>query len=285
MPIRFSCPRCGQALRARDDKAGRKLKCPKCDQSLSVPLEDTRPAPDSEGAAADSPPSELIVYDDDVSSGTEEPDGAASTPRPDDQAVEHFNPRYVAVPRWMLFAHGGLLAVLAMAAFAIGMHFGRGAREDGVPTTTRIVDVEGTVKWGPPAKEQGDKDAVLIVWPAGGVPPSKIDVATLAAGKPAPKADDPACQKLMEMGGQYLRAGDGGALQLRLVPGGYRILLLSRNTQLPAGANPKPEDVSDLRAIFTQPEQLLGRQKYHLGTLDASETNKFQHSFGESGKP
>lgn len=37
MPIDFSCPHCGQAIRVPDESAGRSGRCPKCKQPVTVP--------------------------------------------------------------------------------------------------------------------------------------------------------------------------------------------------------------------------------------------------------
>jgi hypothetical protein len=44
MPISLSCP-CGRAIRARDDLAGRMVKCPQCGAVLTVPNPHPEPAP------------------------------------------------------------------------------------------------------------------------------------------------------------------------------------------------------------------------------------------------
>jgi DNA-directed RNA polymerase subunit RPC12/RpoP len=36
--ISFSCQKCGAAFRLKDDKAGKKCKCPKCDAAIVIPM-------------------------------------------------------------------------------------------------------------------------------------------------------------------------------------------------------------------------------------------------------
>lgn len=286
MPIRFECPHCGQSLRARDDKVGRKLKCPKCQQSLTVPS-DIPPGLD-EGApagGADDPFSELIVYDDEIIYETEDAPGSALVSQVRPAGGEAFEPRHVAVPRWMFYAHAGLLALLAVVAFGAGWLIGGSQRQTAVVTAPlRPVEIEGHLKWEATTGEIGDKDAVVIVLPVDRTPQKKFAAAALTVDKPPLKPGDPVFEEIKELGGDYVRAGAGGQFYIQLVPGKYRVLLISRNAQLPAGINPKPEDVAALGAIFTPPEAILGRQKYRLSTLDLDEKSKIKHFFGESGK-
>ncbi len=41
MTIRFSCPHCQQALRVRDELAGKRIRCPQCAKPAAVPLAET----------------------------------------------------------------------------------------------------------------------------------------------------------------------------------------------------------------------------------------------------
>jgi hypothetical protein len=44
MPILFAC-QCGKALQAREDFAGRRMKCPACEQVITIPSAPDRPPP------------------------------------------------------------------------------------------------------------------------------------------------------------------------------------------------------------------------------------------------
>ena len=288
MPIRFACPHCGQSLRARDDKVGRKLKCPKCQKTLTVPADVPSTASEERTSGSqDDALSELIVYDDETIEETEAaPRSAAPQTRPPSLAAGQGG--HVAVPRWMFYVHAALLALVAGVAFASGWLIGGGKKDDGNSTITtapqRPVEIAGHLKWKAAMGETGDKDAVIIVLPIGRTPTKKIPAATLLVDKPALKPDDPSYQAIHELGGFYVRAGEGGQFFVQLMPGKYRVLLISRNAQLPTGVNPKPEDIAELGTIFTPPEAILGRQKYQLSTMELGEKSKIEQSFGENGK-
>jgi hypothetical protein len=44
MPIIVDCPECGGRFKARDELTGRRVKCPKCGEAVSVPGEDEEPS-------------------------------------------------------------------------------------------------------------------------------------------------------------------------------------------------------------------------------------------------
>lgn len=231
--------------------------------------------------------SELIVYEDETIDESQDPP-RSPTPQTRPPSLAAAQGGHVAVPRWMFYAHAALLALVAGVAFTTGWLIGSGKKDDGNSTITtapqRPVEIQGHLKWKAAMGETGDKDAVIIVLPIGRPPPKNIPAATLLVDKPALKPDDPAYQAILELGGVYVRAGEGGQFFVQLMPGKYRVLLISRNAQLPAGVNPRPEDVAELGTIFAPPEAILGRQKYQLSTMDLGGKSEIEHSFGETGK-
>ncbi|MHC5058376.1 MAG: zinc ribbon domain-containing protein [Planctomycetota bacterium] len=49
--MRFNCPSCGKVLNVKDEYAGKKARCPGCQEALTVPY-----APEAAGAAAAAAP-------------------------------------------------------------------------------------------------------------------------------------------------------------------------------------------------------------------------------------
>ena len=45
MPIKFECPHCHEALRVKDEFAGKRGPCPKCKKPVTVPAAAPEPAP------------------------------------------------------------------------------------------------------------------------------------------------------------------------------------------------------------------------------------------------
>jgi uncharacterized Zn finger protein (UPF0148 family) len=53
--MRFSCPSCGKVLNVKDEYAGKKARCPGCQEGLTVPFA-PEPEPEPEAAAAAAAP-------------------------------------------------------------------------------------------------------------------------------------------------------------------------------------------------------------------------------------
>jgi hypothetical protein len=51
MPIQFRCPHCKKGISAKEELAGKKVKCPACKRPLTVPAQAAPPAPDAEELA------------------------------------------------------------------------------------------------------------------------------------------------------------------------------------------------------------------------------------------
>ena len=60
MPIKVTCPACGQRSQAPDDARGKLARCPTCEQAFLIPA--PAPGPTAEGSPhggeADEPPTE-----------------------------------------------------------------------------------------------------------------------------------------------------------------------------------------------------------------------------------
>ena len=85
MAISFTCA-CGKALKARDEHAGKKTKCPQCGAVLAILLPDLSPDFDvGWGYALDEPvPPPRSIYDDESAL---RPAGSAYRPRPSEAAT------------------------------------------------------------------------------------------------------------------------------------------------------------------------------------------------------
>src|SRR5271156_4013898 len=56
--ILFECPSCAKGLRVKPELSGKKVKCPKCAQSVLVPAEAASPVPVGNSAAGEDLPDE-----------------------------------------------------------------------------------------------------------------------------------------------------------------------------------------------------------------------------------
>ncbi len=55
-----------------------------------------------------------------------------------------------------------------------------------------------------------------------------------------------------------------GQFELRVPPGIYRVLVISKHVQRPGGTGPKPDDIATLDGYFQSPAELIGPWRYEL---------------------
>lgn len=130
MPISFTCTSCRRALRVRDELAGRRILCPDCQTTITVPAGDSsQPLP-----SAESPSSALRVEqpkEDPFSARAEM--SSPTKPRLDDDFDEEDRPIRRAPPfkpkREFGSINAGvgggiLMMVIAVVWFVLGLIFG-----------------------------------------------------------------------------------------------------------------------------------------------------------------
>lgn len=200
------------------------------------------------------------------------------------------DPRRLAIPRWLVYVQGGLLAGVATAAFVAGLLIGRQPAADVARTSpaaaapTRLIELAGQLTYKSPAGEVPDKDAAVIVMPMDKLPPRPLAPIDLIPQRPAPKDDHAIVKAIRDLGGEYARSSDTGQFFLYLPPGKYHVWLLSHSTERPPGIMPRPEDALETGKYFHPPDVLFGKQKYRFSTLELQQPSAIKHFFGESGK-
>src|SRR5262245_49842038 len=143
MPVRFSCPHCRQKLSVSSRKAGREANCPRCARTLTIPLvaetasmagheaplaeDHASIAHAAEAAGAENLGDAQVGRGRDGFEGQFDAEGSEAFELvfdTDDATVisrADAHPDLIAVPRLVLYLQGGLLAVVALASFALGM--------------------------------------------------------------------------------------------------------------------------------------------------------------------
>jgi len=58
MPIKVTCPECGQRSKAPDDALGKLARCPRCQQAFLIPAPGQAAEESPAGEEADEPPTE-----------------------------------------------------------------------------------------------------------------------------------------------------------------------------------------------------------------------------------
>jgi hypothetical protein len=274
MPIRFVCPDCRQKLSISTRRAGTEAKCPRCKRALTVPeapAESPRPK-QAEAAAAGAASAAFEVI---------APHGEISYDLKDELVLEYevaeeiapaapggdLESDVIAVPRFILYLQGGLLAAVALVSFAIGLLAGgaySGSRP--APAEQRACLIEGTINYATDDRNLPDQGAVIAVIPQGMLQPDeKAPVAGLRPADTIPNENHRGLAILRELGGAYARSDDEGHFQVR-VPnrGRFLVLVISQARELQSLDEISTADLLKLGAIFDDAAELVGRQRYQL---------------------
>lgn len=178
----------------------------------------------------------------------------------------------VAVPRYVVFAQGIALGVVALVAFALGMlagGSGTGGAADG-RGAPGAADVRGTIEY----RTSGgttfpDGGAVVIVFPQEVRPEAEERVA--AAGlRPADPPMGPASElRLKQMGALWTRTDPQGTLRATVPRGGkYFVLVISHHGVRGKNREPARADLAAMGRYVDAPDELLGDRRYRWRLVD-----------------
>jgi hypothetical protein len=287
MTIRFACTHCGQRLSVHDEKVGKKAKCPKCKQPITVPTAEAAAAQLAEVRAAraeaelEDALAEFVVYDDEdveLIYETEDDTQTAAAPLADEN--------YVAVPRWIVYVQGVLLGVVALVAFALGILVGgstattSGTGED----IAGPVTLSGHITFRNSGNEQvPDEGAVVIALPASARPEQKIEIEGLRPADEPPGDDHAGVIAIREIGGNVARVNLDGDFRLQLSePGRYFVLMLSGHTRAVEGATPDREHLAQMGRYFTSPVDLIGANKHFWRNERVQRNGRIDDDFGRT---
>jgi hypothetical protein len=283
MPIRFSCPHCRQKLSVGLRKAATSAECPRCKRTLTIPQPPEPASIDSTALpttadrpteASHPPPRSVsppptgdaptflpdahefvgleLVYD--TSSSTAVP---PAPPPPVDVIV---------IPRFVVYLQGGLLAAVALVAFAIGMIMGstfvpqpQAGRQPAVVT--------GNVTFMSGIRSRPAAEAVIIVLPHSPHRPAvRIPVVGLRPADSPPSDDHRGIAILRQAGGIYARANANGHFELEVPSRGRYWLLVVCQEKRPRSASAvQAADIAKLSPYFDKASELIGESRYQLG--------------------
>jgi hypothetical protein len=176
----------------------------------------------------------------------------------------------VALPRYVLYGQGVLLAGVAMVALVLGILIGRisGPRVATPTSEVKTCYLTGTVSYtSSGGNVSPDAGAVVIVVPEYRQPnrDSKIPIEGLRPGDPLPQPEQPAIARLKAIGGDYTRADERGNFRLRVDrTGEYHLLVVSQNAQRSVTERPVPDHLAKLGRYFLPAPELIGDQRYTL---------------------
>lgn len=239
MPIKFACEHCGTRLSVSSRKAGSRAKCPKCQQTLTIPEasrdEADRPTQAVEGLSdsiatapqtQDDPLAEFLVYDSEAELvyAADDEEGTALA-----GFQASLDPDKVAVPRSILYVQGALLGVVALMSLALGILVGRGCSpanqiEDAAPQAcliSGVVAIENATGETTP-----DAGAAVIVVPRDLRPEEKVETIGLRPQDTPPDENHAGLRAIHGLGGDYARTDVDGRFQLRVPDRGYYFVLV-----------------------------------------------------------
>src|SRR5262245_53966413 len=276
MPIRFTCPHCHQKLSVGQRKAGTTAECPRCKRELTIPLVPAgvslgqqHPAVQTASTAptnvSGAPAGEAAVFlpEADEFAGLElvyDTAPASNPPKAPPPVAD-----VIVVPRYILYLQGGLIAGVALLAFAIGMMMGATCVPPTGPVETSS-HVTGSVMYASGPRQKADVGAVVVAIPiTPHRPTEKAPVAALRPGDSSPDAESKGEAILRQLGGGYARADANGQFDLDVPSRGrYLLLIISREKQSRSSSAAKAADITRLAPFFDNAAGLIGDHRYRL---------------------
>jgi hypothetical protein len=237
------------------------------------------------GAPPTPPPTPAEAVPADAISTMAELELLSSLPAPEDEVtweVEDAQPRIhsdyhsgveidfdkVALPRYVLYGQGVLLAGVAMVALVLGVVIGRLSGSNVATPTSEVKTcyLTGTVSYtSSGGSVSPDAGAVVIVVPQDRQPSrdAKIPIEGLRPGDPLPQPDQPAIARLKAIGGDYDRADERGNFKLRVDrTGEYFVLVVGRNAPRQSTERPEGVHLAQMGRYFLPASELIGDQRY-----------------------
>jgi hypothetical protein len=156
---------------------------------------------------------------------------------------EHSEPQaaadnFVVVPRYVVYAQGGLLAAIALSSLVIGVLLGRSfAPRPASEAAPRECLVSGSVTYRAGARTRPDRGAVVVLIPlTADAAGERAPVAGLRPSDSPPAADNRGLGVIRQLGGAYTRADANGRFEVRIPANRYWRLVISHNQRAQGAA-------------------------------------------------
>jgi hypothetical protein len=171
----------------------------------------------------------------------------------------------VAVPRYVIYMQGGLIALVALVALVIGMLLGStfGGRSE---TEARSGAVTGSVTYADGPRSRVDVGAVVMLLPQGRRPDEKIPIKGLRPADRQPDDGEKGIAMLRDVGGAYARADENGHFELHVPNSGrYWLVVISREQKRTgAGRDLRNADLAKLARFFESASGVLGDREFRI---------------------
>jgi hypothetical protein len=226
--------------------------------AVAEPPQQPEPAPEAENAVWTPDPAGYegmeLVYDTAEASTVSQPAFAEHT-------------ELVAIPRYVLYLQGGLLGVVALVAFTIGMLAGGAIlTQPPAPAAAQACVIRGSVTYASGPRQLPDEGAVIAVLPQSQAKPDeRAPVAGLRPEDPTPGDTNRGIAVLRDLGGAYTRTDANGRFELQ-VPnrGRYLVLVVSNRSLLRSVEQIQTGDILKIAPYFDDAADLLGNHRYQL---------------------
>ncbi len=180
MSVRFQCAHCLSHLTVSRRFAGKRGRCPNCRTRILVP-EISVDTPNIQGLAKDVADSPTVVQDTkpgstlDISQLDESTRAPARRRRRKKSRVSSSDTNSlltekVPLPRWAIYAQGGLLGIVATTFFIFGLAVGTENPIGGPQAETGPCQVQGSVFYDEDNQRSPDLGAVVMLLPEGAAP-------------------------------------------------------------------------------------------------------------------
>lgn len=189
-------------------------------------------------------------------------------------AAKNIDETRVSLPRYVVFAQGVALGMVALVAFALGLLAGGGGRgtvdDSSTAAGPRTVSgiVEHITSGGTKFPDEG---AVVIFFPQDQRPATEERALPmgLRPEDPSPSAAVPGLQMLRLMGAAYTRTDVTGQFRVTLPRGGsYYLLVVSHHSARPKGRDIVRADLALIGRYVTSTVDLIGDRRYRWRVED-----------------
>lgn len=267
MPIRFACLSCGQRLSANPARAGQTVACPKCQAPTIIPRD--APFVEDRARVMKGPLPTLSLTDEPATEPTAKRDtmvgGTTSVGEVNEEAF--IDIERVAIPRYVVFVQGFLLAFVAISCFLLGLAVGRNATG---PIAARVVKtpvkVKGTVSLKNAAGRLADVGSVVVFLPLEATPEKAESLMGLRPGDTKGREWLAREEFVRNLGGTIATCDDRGRFEATLPEQGKYFLLAISATAKPSPNLLSQRELGQISRFFDWSDDPLAGHRFQWRT-------------------
>jgi hypothetical protein len=188
----------------------------------------------------------------------------------------------IVIPRYVVYAQGGLLAMVALIAFTIGMVMGSTFVASPAPSADQACIITGSVTYISGPRSRPDAGAVVLLLPqTAHSPEEKAPAIGIRPGEALPAGNPRGMAILKQIGAGYARTDASGHFETE-VPrrGRYLMLVISHEKRSHSLDQTTAADLSQLSPFFDSPTELVGNRIHKLSQELIRGNRQFDIVFG-----